>query len=113
MHRLVGQVAIGGAVDRDAGCKAAADDTQHIQTGLQGNMLHIERRLWSTCEAGIFALQMELACRGYMDEPEDGPVEGAWPPPYDPVRAAPMRVALRDVLLACLAFASSTSETRP
>ena len=55
---------------------------------------------------GVHAIQMELACRGYMDDPA-GPVSAAdWPPPYDPARAAPMRGVLSDVLKACIAFAT-------
>jgi formiminoglutamase len=54
---------------------------------------------------GIHALQMELACRGYMRE-EPGPVEpGSWPPHYNEEHAAPMREALKDTLSACLEFA--------
>ncbi len=53
----------------------------------------------------VHAIQMELACRGYMDEPI-GPVsESTWPTLYDPARAAAMRAALVDVLETCLAFA--------
>ena len=54
---------------------------------------------------GVHAIQMELACRGYMDEPADEPTPDNWPTPYDPNRAASMRGALRDVLQACLDFA--------
>lgn len=51
---------------------------------------------------GIHAVQMELACRGYMHEPL-GPVsEADWPTPYDPAYAAPMRAALTRILQACL-----------
>jgi formiminoglutamase len=56
-------------------------------------------------EAGVHALQMELACRGYMDDPAEPPTPGAWPTPYDPARAAFMRQTLRQVLQACLEFA--------
>ncbi len=43
---------------------------------------------------GVHAVQMELACRGYMREPL-GPVnEPGWPTPYDPDYAAPLRAAL-------------------
>ena len=56
--------------------------------------------------SGAHAIQMELACRGYMDDPA-GPVSAAnWPAPYDPARAAPMRAVLSDILKACIAFAS-------
>lgn len=53
----------------------------------------------------IHALQMELACRGYMAEP-DGPASPQnWPPPYAPGPAAPLRDVLLQVLRACLVFA--------
>jgi N-formylglutamate deformylase len=56
-------------------------------------------------EQGIHALQMELACRGYMRE-EPGPVEpDTWPPHYDQQDAASMRQALVQILKACLGFA--------
>ncbi len=54
---------------------------------------------------GVHAIQMELACRGYMDEPAAPPTPAAWPTAYDPARAAPMRGVLTDVLKACVAFA--------
>lgn len=56
-------------------------------------------------ERGVHAIQMELAIRGYMDEP-DQPDEGNWPPPFDPARAAPLTATLTDILQACLAFAA-------
>lgn len=54
---------------------------------------------------GIHVLQMELACRGYMDEPAEVTM-GNWPPPWDQTRAAPMCRVLGAVLRACLAFAT-------
>jgi len=54
---------------------------------------------------GVHALQMELACRGYMDDPADAPTPNAWPAPYRPDQAAPMRAVLGEVLSACIAFA--------
>jgi formiminoglutamase len=58
-------------------------------------------------DEGVHAIQMELACRGYMRE-KPGPVDpGSWPPDYDQRAAAPMRQALKDILGACLAFAQS------
>ncbi len=55
-------------------------------------------------DEGIHAIQMELACRGYMTEPDEATPE-TWPSPYDPAQAAPLRAALRDVLAAALSFA--------
>lgn len=54
---------------------------------------------------GVHALQMELACRGYMDDPVEAPTPDAWPAPYRPDQAAPMRAVLGEVLSACIAFA--------
>lgn len=54
---------------------------------------------------GIHAIQMELACRGYMVDPAIPPTPDTWPTAYDPARAAPMRAALTRVLEAALAFA--------
>ena len=56
---------------------------------------------------GIHAVQMELACRGYMREP-DSVNTGNWPTPYDEAFAAPMRAALERILAACVAFAHAT-----
>lgn len=58
-------------------------------------------------DTGVHAIQMELACRGYMREPL-GPVdEATWPTSYDEAYAAPMRAALTRILEACLAFAAA------
>lgn len=54
---------------------------------------------------GVHALQMELACRGYMDDPAEAPTPRTWPAPYRPDQAAPMRAVLGEVLSACIAFA--------
>lgn len=55
----------------------------------------------------VHAIQMELACRGYLNE-RNGPVtESDWPVAYDAGFAAPMRAALGKVLNACLTFANS------
>ena len=58
-------------------------------------------------ERGVHAVQMELACRGYIDEP---PVLAPdnWPTPFQTPRAASLQAALADVLKACIAFANST-----
>jgi formiminoglutamase len=56
---------------------------------------------------GVHAIQMELACRGYMDEPSEPPHHGNWPAQYDPHRAAAMRSALSHILTACIDFAST------
>ncbi|WP_150291511.1 N-formylglutamate deformylase [Sphingobium estronivorans] len=53
---------------------------------------------------GVHAIQMELAMRGYLDEPH-GVDAGHWPPVFDEDRAAPMTDILTDVLNGCIRFA--------
>jgi len=50
---------------------------------------------------GIHAIQMELACRGYMAEPAETTPD-TWPTAYDP--ANPLRPILRIILSAALTF---------
>jgi N-formylglutamate deformylase len=57
-------------------------------------------------DQGVHAIQMELACRGYMDDPPGPVTPDTWPAPYDPARAEPMRGALTAILQACLTFAA-------
>ena len=59
---------------------------------------------------GVHAVQMELACRGYLKEPL-GPIDPAnWPSPYEPEFAAPLRATLKRVLETSIAFALARSE---
>ncbi|MBX9462152.1 MAG: N-formylglutamate deformylase [Aquamicrobium sp.] len=56
-------------------------------------------------EEGVHALQMELACRGYLREPV-GPVdETNWPVAYDPDFAAPLRAVLHSIFETALDWA--------
>ncbi|MEI4516877.1 MULTISPECIES: N-formylglutamate deformylase [unclassified Stenotrophomonas] len=67
-------------------------------------------RHYSDIAGGVHSLQMELACRGYMHEPEPEQVDvHSWPTPIDPDHAAPLRHTLQQVLTACLEFANSRS----
>ena len=50
---------------------------------------------------GVEAVQMELGCRAYMQEPER-PAPDNWPAPIDQKRAAPTRATLHRVLEAIL-----------
>lgn len=64
-------------------------------------------RAYGRPDEGVHAVQMELACRGYMRE-RLGPVSPAdWPTPYDAAYSAPIRFTLQGVLNACLTFAKS------
>lgn len=56
---------------------------------------------------GVHALQMELACRGYLREPPGTVDEANWPAAFDADFAAPMRDTLRAVLGACLEWATT------
>jgi len=62
-------------------------------------------RTYGNPDLGVHAIQMELSCRGYMEEPSDPSLPGVWPTPYEEARVAPMRESLKKVLEACLAFA--------
>ncbi|MGH6878015.1 MAG: N-formylglutamate deformylase [Rhizomicrobium sp.] len=57
--------------------------------------------------SGVHAVQLELAMRAYMDEP-DVLTPDSWPSPFDAARAARMRDILRRILETCLSFASSS-----
>ncbi len=59
-------------------------------------------------DEGVHAIQMELAMRGYLDEPEL-PDEANWPPSYDAARAATILPVLTDIIAACVAFAQQES----
>jgi N-formylglutamate deformylase len=66
---------------------------------------------WTTRHYGkpseaVHAVQLELASRGYMDEPHQVSPDN-WPTPYGEERAADMRSALKQILQACLSFASN------
>jgi N-formylglutamate deformylase len=58
---------------------------------------------------GVHAIQMELAMRGYLAEPADALTEDNWPVPLDDTHASTLRIALRDILDACIAFARGQS----
>jgi N-formylglutamate deformylase len=54
---------------------------------------------------GVHAIQMELAMRGYLTEPAGALTEENWPVPLDDTHASTLRIALRDILDACIDFA--------
>ncbi|HYL69866.1 MAG TPA: N-formylglutamate deformylase [Candidatus Dormibacteraeota bacterium] len=55
---------------------------------------------------GVHAVQMELACRGYLREPIGEVEPGNWPCAWDEQVAAPMRAVLERILTACIGFAA-------
>jgi N-formylglutamate deformylase len=56
---------------------------------------------------GVHAVQMELACRGYLREPIGLVAPETWPVPYDPDHAAPMRAALTALFQSLVDWARS------
>jgi formiminoglutamase len=72
---------------------------------------HTTRR-YGRPEHGVHAIQMELACRGYMDEPDGDPSLLRWPPAYDADRAAPMAAVLLHVLQSCCEAAARLAPSR-
>jgi N-formylglutamate deformylase len=80
--------------------ECAASGLSHVLNGrFKGGWT---TRLYGRPVDGVHAIQMELAMRGYMAEPE-APTPENWPTPLDP--AAPLRAPLTRILKACLAFA--------
>lgn len=57
---------------------------------------------------GVHAVQMELACRGYMREPVPDVNESNWPTGFDADYAAPIRKTLIAILNDCLTFAAGS-----
>ncbi|HEX4860253.1 MAG TPA: N-formylglutamate deformylase [Rhizomicrobium sp.] len=92
--------ALTGAVEK----VCAATSWSHVVNGrFKGGWT---TRRYGVPEQGFHAIQLELSCRGYMDEP-GAPSPDNWPTPYSQERAHEMRGALRRILDACLAFARS------
>lgn len=54
---------------------------------------------------GVHAVQMELACRGYIEEPTAVVSPDNWPAKFDPDFAKPLRSVLEGVLGRCIEFA--------
>ncbi len=85
-----------------AGLCAASEHPWVLNGRFRGGF--ITRRLGRPA-AGVHAVQMELACRGYMHEPQGMVNDTDWPTAFDPVHAAPIRETLTRILESCLTFA--------
>lgn len=102
--------------NRGASCNRGLAEAVQSVCGLSGFTCAMDGRFkggWITRHYGeprrnVHAIQMELACRGYLREPEDPLTTDNWPAPLDPVHAAPLRGALKTVLEACIVFGSTT-----
>jgi N-formylglutamate deformylase len=62
-------------------------------------------------ERDIHAVQMELACRGYMSEPAEPFSSNNWPSAYDPAKATALRTTLMAVMGACITFATNSGRS--
>jgi len=97
--------------DNGATCDASLSDAVVKACGERSHVLNGRfRGGWTTRHygrptEGVHAIQMEIAMRSYLDEPEDAPDENNWPPAWDAHRAAPLRADLARILAAVTAFA--------
>ena len=83
---------------------AAATGRSHVLNGrFRGGWT---TRHYGRPAEGYHAIQMELAMRGYLTEPEH-PAPGNWPPPFQP--ATPLIAELKTALHACLDFAGAAA----
>lgn len=64
-------------------------------------------RYFGNPQGGFHALQMELADRGYLHEPEGKGEPDNWPVPYDAAFAAPMAAKLKKILETAITWAQS------
>jgi N-formylglutamate deformylase len=69
-------------------------------------------RRYGRPDEGVHAVQMELACRAYMNEPL-GPVSPkTWPTPYDPQYASGMRAVVSELFRAILDWTGGDNVSR-
>jgi formiminoglutamase len=101
--------------DNGATCDPALSDAVVAASANRGHVLNGRfRGGWTTRHygrptEGVHAIQMEIAMRAYLDEPEDEPDENNWPPVWNPDRAAPLRTDLARILAAAMAFAKDAA----
>jgi N-formylglutamate deformylase len=81
---------------------AASGQTSIIDGRFKGGWI---TRAYGRPSEGVEAVQLELACRAYMQEPER-PAPENWPTPIDDKRAAPTRATIKRVLKAMLEHVS-------
>jgi N-formylglutamate deformylase len=83
---------------------AASKQTSIVDGRFRGGWI---TRAYGRPSEGVEALQLELACRAYMHEPER-PAPDNWPTPIDENRAALTRATIKRVLEAILSEVSSS-----
>lgn len=90
-----------GLRDRVAAICAASGRSHVIDGRFRGGWT---TRHYGRPADGVHAIQMELAIRAYLPEP-DRVTPDNWPPVFNLGFAAPLRSTLADILSACLEFA--------
>ena len=83
---------------------AASKQTSIVDGRFKGGRI---TRAYGRPSEGIEAVQLELACRAYMQEPER-PAPENWPTPIDDKRASPTRPTIKRVLEAMLSHVSGS-----
>lgn len=92
-----------GDLEAEVAALMTASGESHVVNGrFRGGWI---TRNYGRPEEGVHALQMELACRGYMREPLGPVTEANWPTPYDAAYAGPMRARLQTILKTALDWA--------
>ncbi len=81
---------------------AASRQTSIVDGRFKGGWI---TRAYGRPREGVEAVQLELACRAYMHEPEQ-PAPESWPTPIDEKLAAPTRATIKRVLEAILEHVS-------
>lgn len=84
---------------RVAAILAATGETYVVNGRFKGGFI---TRHHGRPDMGVHALQMELANRGYLREPDKKGTPDNWPVPFDPDFAAPIRATLTTILGTCL-----------
>ena len=91
---------------RSAPCSPRAGKASVVDGRFKGGWI---TRAYGRPREGVEAVQLELACRAYMHEPER-PAPENWPTPIDEKRAAPTRATLKRVLEAILECAAHDAD---
>lgn len=90
----------------EAAVVAAAGCRSHVLNGrFRGGWT---TRHYGRPTQGVHAIQMEIAMRAYLNEPEGEPDESNWPPRFSAQRAAAVRSDLARILSAALDFAKGS-----
>jgi formiminoglutamase len=101
--------------DNGATCDPALSDAVVAASATRSHVLNGRfRGGWTTRHYGrptdgVHAIQMEIAMRAYLAEPEGEPDETNWPPAWNPELAAPLRTDLARILAAAMTFAKGRS----